>query len=182
MTGVPPPAPLPFTRAAYELGGARLVPAEPLAEILAEVMVSFDPWKRNGTSRQRMIERFRRPDPGGHRFAIQIEKETVGAAIFRYPFLRGPYLEMLGLLPKARGRGIGAAVLELMETETRGEAQNLWLCVSEWNDPARGFYRRCGFVDAAALPDVAVQGTTEIFMRKILAPPPAPVTAPVNTP
>eukprot|EP01037_Dinobryon_pediforme_P034201 gene34201-40004_t len=159
------PAP-PYSLAAYDLGRCRLDDAAAHADALGRLMTSFDPWKTAWKDPAEMAERFRRDDPAARRFAILKGGRLVGAVIVRYPFLRGAYLEMLGLAPEARGSGIGGAVIDWMEAEVTGVARNLWLCVTDWNVAARRFYAAKGFGEVAPIPDLAVDGVTEIFMRK----------------
>ncbi len=163
-----PPAPrsTPYDLAAYDLDRCRLDYAASHADALGKLMTGFDPWKTAWKDPAEMAERFRRNDPAARRFAILKDGRLVGAVIVRYPVLRGAYLEMLGLAPEARGAGIGGAVIDWMEAEVAGMARNLWLCVTDWNIAARRFYEAKGFGEVAPIPDLAVDGVTEIFMRK----------------
>ncbi len=158
----------PFSLNQYDLGETRLVDGKPYAVALGALLAGMDPWQAQGRSADEMARRFSRNDPSAGRFAILRDDTVIGAVIIRYPFLRGAYLETLGLNAEARGLGIGRAILDWMAREIEGEAQNLWLCVTDWNEAARGFYRRMGFVEVAPLPDLSIAGMTEIFMRKQL--------------
>ena len=159
---------MPFARPVYDLGPATLVDARLHAEALGMLLAGIDPWKFFGRTAAELAARFSRDDPSAGRFAVLLEGEIVGAVIVRYPFLRGAYLETLGLSETARGHGIGRAVIDWMAEEIAGEATNLWLCVTEWNVAARAVYERLGFVAVAPLPDLVADGTNEIFMRKRL--------------
>ncbi|MDR3497501.1 MAG: GNAT family N-acetyltransferase [Ancalomicrobiaceae bacterium] len=171
--------PAPFSAESYELKAlgdpstvvARLVEATPLAEAIGELVSGMDPWRRGGRTAAVMTERFRKTDPSAHRFAV-VAPDTVllGAVIVRHPFMKGPYLETLGLIAEARRQGIGRAVIDWMAEEVAGEERNLWLCVSRWNAPARRFYERMGFVEIGIIPDLALAGTDEVFMRKTISP------------
>jgi GNAT superfamily N-acetyltransferase len=75
---------------------------------------------------------------------------VVGFALFfhNYSTFRGKpglYLEDLFVVPEARGRGIGKALLlHLKEIAiARGCGRMEW-AVLEWNEPAIGFYRKLG--------------------------------------
>ncbi len=152
----------------YDLGICSLTEGTPDADALGALLAGIDPWKAHGRPASVMADRFRRADPSAGRFAIRAEGEIVGAVVVRFPFLRGAYLETLGLAETARGRGIGRAIIEWMEQEIAGEAANLWLCVTDWNEAARRFYRANGFAEVGLLPDLSVEGMTEVFMRKQL--------------
>jgi ribosomal protein S18 acetylase RimI-like enzyme len=160
--------PLPFSLPSYDIGTVRLVNDMSHAATLGHLLASIDPWRAQGRTADEMTLRFAREDPSAGRFAIVREEVVIGAVIVRYPFLRGAYLETLGLSETTRGLGIGRSIVDWMAREIDGEAGNLWLCVTDWNEAARGFYRRLGFDEIAPLPDLSVQGMTEIFMRKQL--------------
>ena len=161
----------PFAAPTHDLGVAVLGPLGDDAADLAARVVAIDPWARTGLSTEAMLARMRRPMAATYRFAIRRDGRAVGYVALRYPFMRGPYLETIAVLPEAQRLGIGRAVIDWMGREVAGEATNLWLCVTEWNAPARTAYTALGFVEVGPLPDVAAPGVTEIFMRKILAPP-----------
>jgi ribosomal protein S18 acetylase RimI-like enzyme len=161
---------MPFALLFYTLSpGITLTDARPHADTLGAILAGMDPWRAHGRTATEMANRFKRDDPSAGRFAILANGKIVGAVIVRYPFLRGAYLETLGLSEAARGLGIGRAIIGWMEAEIADEAKNLWLCVTDWNEAARRFYRAQGFVEVAPLPDLSVEGMTEIFMRKRLA-------------
>jgi GNAT superfamily N-acetyltransferase len=85
----------------------------------------------------------------------------------RSPWLKGPYLELLALLPKAQGQGIGANILAWFEQEAlKAGARNLWVCASLFNTRALRFYERHGFEQAATLPGLVADGYDEILLRK----------------
>ena len=159
---------IPFRQMTYDLGRCSLTEGTADADVLGALLAGIDPWKAHGRTAAVMADRFRRDDPSAGRFAIRAEGEIVGAVVVRFPFLRGAYLETLGLAETARGRGIGRAIIEWMEQEIAGEAANLWLCVTDWNEAARRFYRANGFSEVGLLPDLSVEGMTEVFMRKQL--------------
>jgi len=107
---------------------------------------------------------------GGHdsmRFAVIKEGEIAGVVCVRFPWLRGAYLELIGLFPQAQGRGIGRAVCEWLEQEVSGHVDNLWTLVSSFNLPARRFYSNCRFMEIGVLKDFVRLGYDEILMRRI---------------
>jgi ribosomal protein S18 acetylase RimI-like enzyme len=158
----------PFCLDRYDLGSAQLVEGRSHAAALGQLLAGMDPWRAHGRSAIDMAMRFTRDDPSAGRFGIVRDDILIGAVVVRYPFLRGAYLETLGLTEGSRGLGVGSAIIDWMAREIDGQANNLWLCVTDWNETARGFYRRMGFVEVGALPDLSTVGMTEIFMRKQL--------------
>ncbi len=125
------------------------------------------PWSVTGTSAEAITRYLAAEGDGARRYVIDIGGAPAGAAALRYPWLKGPYLELLALLPKHQGQGIGAAFLRWFEEEARRhEARNLWVCASRFNAGALAFYRRHGFAETAALPDLVASGFDEILLRK----------------
>jgi GNAT superfamily N-acetyltransferase len=104
---------------------------------------------------------------GAYRYRVEAGGELAGAVSIRQPWLKGPYLELLALLPRFQNRGIGAEILDWFEREAlRADARNLWVCASGFNERALRFYQRHGFTQAAALSGLVGDGYTEILLRK----------------
>lgn len=161
----------PFAAERYTLGDVELAPLHPDLDAIAEGLAAIDPWARVGRKPEAFRAALTKPLAATFRFSIRRGERCVGGLVVRYPFLRGPYIELIGLFPEAQGRGIARRVVEWMEHEVAGEATNLWLCVTDWNDAARAAYAALGFTEVGPLPQLAAGGTTEIFMRKAFAPP-----------
>src|SRR5262249_25070521 len=106
-------------------------------------------------------------DGSASRYAVEVGGEQAGAVSVRSPWLKGPYLELLAILPKAQGQGIGANILALFEQEApKAGARNFWVWPSPFNKRALRFYERHGFEQAATLPGLVADGYDEILMRK----------------
>lgn len=164
----------PFAPRRHDLGVAVLAPIAPEAvAALAARVVAIDPWARIGVPVAAMAARIGAPSDGARRFAIERDGAVVGYVSVRHPFMRGPYLETIAIFPEAQRTGLGRAVVDWMGREVAGREGNLWLCVTAWNTPARAAYRALGFVEVGPLPDLVAPGQDEIFMRRVLAPPPA---------
>lgn len=156
-----------FSEAA-DLGPAKLCPPTPEeCSRLAEAIVSMPPWSQMGYSAEGMAQFLGRDDGGVRRYVIAADGTIAGAASVRSPWLIGPYLELLVLLPGFQGRGIGAAFVHWFEGEAlqRG-ARNLWVCASRLNSGALRFYRRHGFAKAAVMPELVAEGFDEVLLRK----------------
>ncbi len=127
--------------ARYEIGAARL--EQLLADAIARgepVLVADD-----GTS--------------ARGFAWFLYSGTLGA---------GGYLRLIALVPGAEGQGAGAALLDAVEADVRARARHLFLLVSHWNDGARRFYARRGYVEVGKLPAFVRPDTDEIICWKRL--------------
>lgn len=165
------PANLPYGAASYDLGICRLAPiSDDDGETLGVALAAIDPWRRMGYAAGSIGKYLVRYDPAAHRFAIRADGEVVGAVSIRNPWLRGPYLELLGLLPGSHRRGIGRAVMSWFEAEAPPGAANLWVVCSTFNSGALSFYTRCGFSAVTTLEDLVVPGFNEILLRKSLGP------------
>ena len=95
------------------------------------------------------------PRPAAEVLVGEIDGRPVGFALF-FPnfstFLAKPglYLEDLFVLPEARGRGVGKALLTAVaRLAVERDAGRLEWSVLDWNAPAIGFYRGVGAVPMA---------------------------------
>lgn len=137
---------------------------------LAAAMARIDPWARMGYPEAALAASLAATDAAAPRYAIVRDGAVAGVTAVRQPWLKGPYLELLALLPAFQGRGIGAAVVAWMARTAPADARNLWVVASAFNVRAIAFYQRHGFEAAAALPDLVTDGYTEILLRKRVAP------------
>ena len=164
----------PFQQPVYDLGAeAGRLTLEPIgpgeAAILGAAFAAIDPWAAYGSTPARLGNFFGQQEADCCRRGIRRDGHLIGAVVVRSPWLHGPYLQFLGLMPGRQGRGAGAAVLAWMEREAGPGTRNLWLCVSAINTRARAFYERHGYSHAATLDGLAADGMDELLMRKRLA-------------
>jgi ribosomal protein S18 acetylase RimI-like enzyme len=85
-------------------------------------------------------------------------------------FLLGDYLELLGVATSARTKGIGGRLLSYVEELVFGRAKNLFACVSDFNQPARAFYKKRGYQEIGSMPNFLIPGSAEILLRKSTGP------------
>lgn len=78
-------------------------------------------------------------------------------------FGRSAYLRLIAVHPDYAGHGIGAALLDTVETHASG---GLFLLVSDFNTDAQRFYHRQGYTQIGAIPDYVVAGITELIFWK----------------
>lgn len=133
--------------------------------VLAAALATMDPWRRLGYSAAALERYLLRDDPALTRMVLEREGNAVAVLALRRPWLRGPYVELLAVLPQARGGGLGRVLLDWAAAQA-GDGANLWACVSDFNTSARAFYARQGFVEVAPLPDLVAEGAGEILLRK----------------
>lgn len=150
-------------------GGLLIRPlADGEAERLGTLCATFDPYRRLGQTAGALSGYLQRPDPALFRFAIERQSVLTGILAVRTPWLRGPFLEMLALLPSSRGMGIGRQAVDWVAAEAGLIAANLWTTVSDFNEAARAFYRRLGFEAVSELPGLIAWDSTEILLRRRL--------------
>lgn len=159
----------PFANDSYDLPHCVLRPFdETLAAQAAARLAAIPPWATLSYA-PATLERFL---TGGNtlqrRYAVWADGQPAGAVGVHYPWLRGAYVELIGIFSEAQGRGLGGELIEWMADETRPHAGNLWLLVSTFNEGARRFYRRHGFTELAPIPDLVTPGREELLMRRIL--------------
>jgi len=170
------PGDAPFQRSAYVLrssaGGLETALASATqadAEALGPAIAGMDPWARLGGSPAQLISSLAGSNEIRRCYAIWHGGVRAGAVVVRFPWLSGPYLNLLAVLPAYQRTGVGRAALAWMEVEARAAgARNCFLCVSGFNTAAQGFYRRNGYSDAVLLDDLLKDGEDEILMRKQL--------------
>ena len=138
------------------------------ARVLGVGLAAIDPWARVGYSAETFAAFVAATESGATRYRILVGGELAGAMIVRLPWLSGPYLHILGLLPGFQGRGVGDLALRWFEAEAQGRFRNLWLCVSGFNAGAQRFYAAHGYTQAATLDSLVFDGVDEHLMRKRL--------------
>jgi GNAT superfamily N-acetyltransferase len=169
--------PAPFSAARYALemsrDGAGVLAVSTLAEHeaqrLGEAFAAIDPWATYAYPASALAVYLGQQEPGAPRFLLTLGSEAAGAVGVRPGWLRGPYIQFLGLLPKFQRRGLGSMVLAWVEHEARTAGErNLWVAASQINADAIRFYERHDFAQVAALDDLVCEGRTEILLRKRL--------------
>jgi len=162
----------PFGAERHHLGDAGVGSSLTLASFppaqarrMGEALAAIDPWKSYPYPAEGLARYFESVEPGAPRLAIHLGDELVGVVGLRTEWLRGPYLQFLGVLPGRQGLGIGGRILAWMEREA-ALARNLWVCASDFNLQAIRFYERHGFQRVAVLDGLVQDDRTEVLLRK----------------
>lgn len=138
---------------------------------LAAACAAIDPWRSYGATRDELA-RFFDPaaDDGARRLTLVDGMDrAIGLVILRWPWLMGPYVAFLAVLPGHQRAGQGSAILDAVEAEARALGQrNVWLCVTGFNVAAQAFYRARGYHRVSQLDDLIADGIPELLMRKRL--------------
>lgn len=130
---------------------------------LAAALAAMDPWRALGYTATGLAAYLGREDAALTRVVIEQDGVAIAVLALRKPWLRGPYIELLAVLPQGQGSGLGRQLVEWAAAQGGG---NLWACVSAFNHPARAFYDRAGFAEVAALPGLVAEGSDEILLRR----------------
>lgn len=141
------------------------------AATLGQAFAAIDPWVRYPFSPDALAQYFNATESGAPRFAVAIDGTLAGVIGTRANWLRGPYLQFLGIVPSYQNQGAGQLLLAWFEGEARARGErNIWVAASDFNATALSFYERHGFQRAARLDGLIQDGVTEILLRKKLGP------------
>ena len=137
-------------------------------EWAARWMAAHDPWDALGLTAEACRSAAERP--GSALYVAHERDRRIGFIVLqRYGVASAPYVQSIGVVPEARGRGVGSALLAFAEDLYRGQARWLFICVSSFNPRARTLYERHGYTVVAELPGHLVDAASETLMRKPIA-------------
>ena len=128
----------------------------------------MDPWRTLESTPEALSGYLLRPDASLSRYGMYTDDQLAGVISIRYPWLRGPYIELLGVLDGFQGQGIGREVLEWVCDAAQPFAKNIWIAASGFNARALAIYQKLGFTPAGELPDLVKEGYMEYLLRKRL--------------
>lgn len=121
-----PPSSQPFRADRFGIGEAR--DGRPLqlvsmsagsAERLGPTIAAIGPWAHYNFSTDTIVAFLKGELGDSHRFEVVCGGQSAGAVVIRYPWLAGPYLQMLAILPGFQRLAIGAHILNWFEAEAR---------------------------------------------------------------
>jgi len=142
----------------------------PDREAVVELLGALDPRKTLGYTKDDWNRIFCPIPQGRESYVIEFDGRVAGVAIVRQKFLLGDYLELLGIALWARGKGLGRTMLAQIESLVFGRTKNMFACVSDFNEPARAFYRRQGYQEIGPMPNFLIPGSAELLLRKTAGP------------
>ncbi|MEM5789761.1 MAG: GNAT family N-acetyltransferase [Syntrophobacteraceae bacterium] len=133
----------------------------------SRLLASMDPWLRLGYRRETLSYYLLCSDPSLSRYLVRIDGKPSGAMSVRFPWLSGPFLELIAIADGCRGKGVGRALIGWICARF-STASNLWTTVSSFNTEAQRFYEHMGFERSVVLQDLIRTGWDEILLRKRL--------------
>lgn len=132
----------------------------------AQLMSSTEPWitlRRDRSMCEAALSR-----PASELFIARLKDQKLGFILLTANGLAGsPYIASVAVDEGARGQGLGTKLLMFAE-QRYPEARNIFLCVSDFNERARMLYERCGYRQVGVLENYAIEGHSELLMRKRL--------------
>jgi ribosomal protein S18 acetylase RimI-like enzyme len=143
--------------------------AEDRAEIV-QLLGESDPWKTLGYTIADWNRIFCPLPQGRDSYVAELDGRVAGVALVKQKFLLGDYLELLGVAEWARQKGIGSLLLKHVEQLVFERTKNLFACVSDFNQPARDFYKKQGYQEIGPMPNFLIPGSAEILLRKTAGP------------
>jgi GNAT superfamily N-acetyltransferase len=158
---------LPYDLGGFHHGNYRLLPMNPdWAASFGDRLARIDPWLKLEYPPQALCRYLSATGQGCHAIAVLAAETPAACLAVRPNWLRGPLLEVLAVLPEFQGCGLGRAIIAWLIGQAQQErGSNLWTVSSEFNRPAREFYRLQGFEVAGTLPDLIRVGETEMLLR-----------------
>ena len=139
-------------------------------DAIVEILTTSEPWLTLGFTRADWLSAFDPMPPERESYVADIGGQAAGIAVVRPSYMLGDYLNLLAVGAHQRGRGLGRLLIEHVEQIAFARAKNLFICVSDFNDPARAFYARMGYEEIGMLRDLIVAGRSEILLRKTTGP------------
>ncbi len=155
--------------------GFSLLPVRPQdVGTICKALCSMDPWRTMQYRVEALEFYLLRADPALSRRSIMVSGNIAGVFSLRYPWLFGPFIELVALFEGFRGKGIGGRIVDWVCLRYKDRATNVWVTVSAKNEGAQRFYNRIGFERTAILDDLIKPGWDEILLRKKLTAPENP--------
>lgn len=101
-------------------------------------------------------------------FTAHIEKDVVGLIWFdtKGTFTVAPYLKLIVIDEKYKGKNIGSTLLEFYENNCKETKKPYFLLVSDFNKNAIEFYERKGYKKIGTIPSFVKKDINEIIMFK----------------
>ncbi len=131
------------------------------AEICARMMANSEPWvtlRQNYTAWLEIVT-----DPSREVYLAFVDGEIAGFIILHLRGIFNGYIQSVCVEPEWRNKGIGSRLMTFAEGRIFSETDNVFICVSTFNQDARRLYERLGY-EVTGEP-----GDSEILLRKTIA-------------
>ena len=138
------------------------------AEWAAATMAASEPWITLATGYERSLKLLR--NDTRERYLAMASGEPAGFLVISMQGAFVGYIQLVGVAPALRGRGVGAALIAFAEQRIFRDTPNVFICVSAFNSQAQGFYAKLGYRRIGELEDFIIAGHSEILLRKTTGP------------
>jgi ribosomal-protein-alanine N-acetyltransferase len=138
------------------------------AEWAAATMAASEPWITLATGYERSLKLLR--NDTRERYLAMASGEPAGFLVISMQGAFVGYIQLVGVAPALRGRGVGAALIAFAEQRIFRDTPNVFICVSDFNSQAQGFYAKLGYRRIGELEDFIIAGHSEILLRKTTGP------------
>jgi ribosomal protein S18 acetylase RimI-like enzyme len=138
------------------------------AHVCARMMASSEPWITLQRDFEASLEII--GDPAREVYVAAVNGEVTGFVILLMQGAFVGYIQSVCVAPPWRGCGIGSQLMAFAEGRIFSETPNCFICVSSFNQGARKFYERLGYVVVGGLKDYIIPGHSEILLRKTIGP------------
>ncbi len=132
------------------------------------MMERSEPWLTLGRGYESGLAMLR--DTSRERHAAVRGDQLAGFVVLLMQGALVGYLQTICVAPEQRGNGVGRALMDYAEALVFARYANLFLMVSDFNQPAQRFYAQLGYERIGVLHDYLVAGRSEILMRKTRGP------------
>jgi ribosomal-protein-alanine N-acetyltransferase len=138
------------------------------AQWAAGTMAASEPWVTLGTGYERSLTLL--GNDARERYLAMVSGEPAGFLVISMQGAFVGYIQLVGVASKFREQGVGRSLIEFAEKRIFRETPNVFICVSDFNDGAQGFYAKLGYRRVGELQDFIVAGHSEILLRKTIGP------------
>jgi ribosomal-protein-alanine N-acetyltransferase len=138
------------------------------ADWAARIMAGSEPWITLGTGYERSLKLL--SNDARERYLAKVSGEPAGFLVISMQGAFVGYIQLVGVAPTFRGQGVGKSLIEFAEQRIFRETPNVFICVSDFNTDAQGFYATLGYRSIGELKDFIIPGHAEILLRKTIGP------------
>jgi [ribosomal protein S18]-alanine N-acetyltransferase len=138
------------------------------AEWAARVMAESEPWVTLGNGYERSLKLL--SNDARERYLAKVSGEPAGFLVISMQGAFVGYIQLVGVASTFRGQGVGKSLIEFAEQRIFRETPNVFICVSDFNKDAQGFYAKLGYRRIGELKDFIIPGHSEILLRKTIGP------------
>jgi [ribosomal protein S18]-alanine N-acetyltransferase len=133
----------------------------------AELLAHSQPWIQLGVKHEDLLKVCF--DREYLVFIAKLNNEACGVLILDPRGVAGsPYIKSIAVADNFRSLGIGSKMISFAESYCGKHSKHMFLCVSSFNEKARRFYARLGYVQVGEFEGYIIESASEILMHKRL--------------